>query len=91
MAFDAERNDLVPETKGIVRGSVSVSSITKLYQLGGWKLEPVEGEPNKTRCSYQVELDLKGNIPGFVIKQANKDQGYQIVLMRKVVEKFLRE
>ena len=54
-------------------------------------MEPVEGEPNKTRCSFMVELDLKGNIPGFVIKQANKYQGYQIVLMRKSVEKFLLE
>jgi len=51
----------------------------------------VEGEPNKTRCSYMIELDLKGNIPGFVIKQANKEQGYQIVKIRKVVEKFLQD
>ncbi len=36
-------------------------------------------------------MDLKGNIPGFVIKQANKDQGYQIVKMRKVITKFLEE
>lgn len=34
---------------------------------------------------------MKGNIPGFVMKSANKDQGYQIVKMRTAVEKFLRE
>jgi hypothetical protein len=38
-----------------------------------------------------IEIDLKGNIPGFVTKQAMKDQGYQIVKMRQVVEKFLKE
>lgn len=32
------------------------------------------------------EVDAKGNIPGFVMTQANKDQGFQIVKMRKTVE-----
>jgi hypothetical protein len=59
--------------------------------MGGWRLEPVEGQPNKTRANFLIEIDLKGNIPGFVTKQAMKDQGYQIVKMRQVVEKFLKE
>jgi hypothetical protein len=42
-------------------------------------------------CTYLAELDLKGSIPDFVIKQAFKDQGNQIVKLRKVTEKILKE
>jgi len=38
-----------------------------------------------------AEVDLKGSIPGFVIKTANKDQGYQIVKLRSVVEKYIKD
>jgi hypothetical protein len=38
-----------------------------------------------------AELDLKGSIPDFVIKQAFKEQGAQIVKMRKVTEKCLKD
>jgi hypothetical protein len=79
---DANRDDLCPETKSIVRGSVPI---------GGWKFEPVPGNPRQTMATYGVELDLKGSIPGFVIKSANKDQGLQIVKMRTVIEKFYKE
>ena len=82
LVVNAQRDDLQPETKGIVRGSVPI---------GGWKIEPVEGNPNQSRLTYLAELDLKGNIPGFVLKQANKDQGYQIIKMRTVIEKFYKE
>ena len=54
-------------------------------------MEPLPGDPTKTLVSYLIELDLKGNIPGFVIKQANKDQGYQLVKIRAVLEKYLKE
>lgn len=82
LAFDAGRPDLVPETKGIVRANVPV---------GGWKIEPLEGDPRKSRTTYMAEVDLKGSIPGFVIKTANKDQGYQIVKLRSVVEKYIKD
>lgn len=57
--------------------------------MGGWKFEKI-GE-NQTRATYQVELDLKGSIPGFVMKQANKDQGYQIVRLRKSITKYIAQ
>jgi hypothetical protein len=38
-----------------------------------------------------IELDLKGSVPGFIIANAMKDQGYQVSKMRKAVEKFLEE
>jgi hypothetical protein len=80
--MSVDRNDLAPEIKNVIRAHVEV---------GGWKLEAVPGEPNKTRLGYMMLPDLKGSIPGFVLKQANKDIGYQIVNMRKTVEKFLKE
>ena len=73
-----DRDELVVSQKGVVRA---------FMVMGGWKFEKLEG--NKTRATYQVELDLKGSIPGFVMKQANKDQGYQIVKLRKTVAKYI--
>jgi hypothetical protein len=37
-------------------------------------LEPVDAD--NTKVSYMSEIDLKGNIPAFVVKIANQDQGY---------------
>lgn len=37
IVLDANRDDLEPETKGVVRASVPI---------GGWKFEPVPGNPN---------------------------------------------
>jgi len=54
-------------------------------------LQPLPEDPNKTLCTYQTEIDMKGSIPGFVMTQANKDIGYQIVKLRRTVEKYLRE
>ena len=42
-------------------------------QIGGWILTPLEGNPEHTRLKYAVELDLKGSIPGFVVKKACTD------------------
>ncbi len=66
LAFDAGRTDLVPEVKGVVRANVP---------MGGWKIEPNDGNPNESMCTYMAELDLKGSVPGWVISQAFKDQG----------------
>ena len=60
-------------------------------QIGGWILEPVPGNPSLTKTTYLVELDLKGSIPGFVVKKANTDQGYQVAKIRQAVEKYLKE
>lgn len=53
-------------------------------------MEPLETNPKHTKCTFSIELDLKGNIPGFVVKKACTDQGYQIVKMRKAVPKKLQ-
>jgi peptidyl-tRNA hydrolase len=79
---DAGRNDLRPETKGIVRGYLP---------MGAWKLSPLPEDKNKTLCEYIAEIDLKGNMPAFIMKTAIKDQGYQICKLRKAVEVYLKD
>ena len=75
-------NHLVPETKSIVRG---------VLPMGGWKLEPLKEDPSRTRCDYIAEIDLKGNMPGWIMSMAIKDQGYQIIDLGKATEKFLKD
>jgi len=80
LAFDAGKPGLVPEDKGAVRASVA---------FGGWKLEPIG--PKKTLCTVIAEIDLKGNIPGWIIKQAFKDQGNQILKLRQMIPKYIAD
>jgi hypothetical protein len=80
LVFSIDRDDMAPPTKGVVRAWL---------QLGGWKLQPHPEYPNKTIATYQVELDMRGSIPGFVMTKANTDMGYQIVKLRKTVEKYV--
>ena len=42
-------------------------------------------------CTYFAEIDLKGSVPSWIIKQAFKDQGNQIVKLRKCVPAYVRE
>ncbi len=85
LVLDANRNDLVPETKGTVRGYLPIA---------GWRLEPLPpqpGVPHRTKVDYLAEIDIRGNIPAFIMKVAIKDQGYQIVKLRKAIDNFLKE
>lgn len=70
-----------PPEKGTVRGWL---------QIGGWKLQPL-ANGSKTLATYHTELDMRGSVPGFVMTQANKDIGYQIVKLRKTVQKYIQE
>jgi hypothetical protein len=49
-------------------------------------LEPIDA--GNTRATYMAEIDLKGSIPGFVVKTANQDQGYQISKLRDALTKL---
>jgi hypothetical protein len=75
-------NHLVPETKGIVRACLP---------MGAWRLEPIKGEKEKTKCDYIAEIDLKGNMPSWVMKMGMKDQGYQVILLGEATEKYLKD
>mmetsp|Transcript_10021 Transcript_10021/g.16838 ORF Transcript_10021/g.16838 Transcript_10021/m.16838 type:complete len:212 (-) Transcript_10021:38-673(-) len=68
-----------PEKPNTVRG---------LSPISGYILEPLEGDPSKTQVTIVNELDLKGSIPDFALRQAFKDQGYQIEKLRKVLPKW---
>lgn len=57
-AFSVDHiNDMVPEDSSVVRGNVVI---------GGWYLQPVD--ENNTKLTYISEVDLKGSIPGFIVK-----------------------
>lgn len=79
---ESGRHDLWPESKGIVRG---------VLPFGGWRLEPMPGDPSRTKCDYIAEINLKGSMPSFIMKSAIKEQGYQIVMLRKAVEAYLKD
>jgi hypothetical protein len=55
--------------------------------IGGWHLEPSDGG-RRTKATFMLEIDMKG-IPQWLIKQANKEQGYQIKELRPIVAKYL--
>ena len=52
-------------------------------------MEPVEG--NKTRLTLVLEIDLKGNLPQTILRQANKDQGFQIDRLRTVLADYVKK
>ena len=82
MVTESGLGHMVPETKGIVRGYLP---------MGAWKLEPVKGDPSRTLCSYIAEIDLKGNMPAFMIKIGMKDQAYQVTKLGEAVERYLKD
>ena len=78
---DPNYQKLVPEKKNPIRGECYVSFDFKINnfafnQVGGWSMEPVNGDKNKSKLTLMIELDLKGNIPQAILKTANKDQGF---------------
>lgn len=64
VSVDAGRSDLVPETKGVVRGALP---------LAGYRLEPLPGDPSRTKCDFLNECDPKGSIPSWILKGVLKD------------------
>lgn len=56
---DPHYQDLMPAKKNPIRGECYV---------GGWYLEPLKEDKNKTRLTLLIELDLKGNLPQTILK-----------------------
>ena len=63
------------------------STVRGWSPLSGYLLEPHPTE-KKTHITMVNELDFKGSIPEFALRQGFKDQGYQIVYLRKAMPKF---
>mmetsp|Transcript_17931 Transcript_17931/g.27745 ORF Transcript_17931/g.27745 Transcript_17931/m.27745 type:complete len:156 (+) Transcript_17931:1937-2404(+) len=66
----------IPPKSGTIRGDCTVSA---------FYIQPKKGDPTKSYAYFINEGDLKGSIPEFALRQAQKDQGYQICHLRKVV------
>ncbi|KAL5483737.1 hypothetical protein EMCRGX_G020148 [Ephydatia muelleri] len=67
----------VPEDKAYVRGDCLV---------GGYVIKSVEGDPSASQVTYVGKLDLKGNIPAFVVNKAMASQPQCVNRLRGVVE-----
>lgn len=67
----------VPEDKAYVRGDCIV---------GGYVIKKVEGNPNACEVTYVGKLDLKGNIPAFVVNKAMASQPQCVNRLRGIVE-----
>lgn len=57
----------LPEQSGIVRAYTAISGVL---------LKPDPSNPNRCMMYTCVEIDLKGGIPEFAMRQVLKDQGY---------------
>ena len=64
VVYSVEREDLVPHHPNYVRAALPI---------GGWKLEPLKESPGKIRITYCVEMDVRGNLPQFLLSTAMKD------------------
>ena len=79
MACSWEHDD-VPPIKGVVRA---------VLIIGGWILDPVPGDHNKTFAHYIVEGDPKGSIPKMIVNLGYKKQGLLPYKLNKAMHKDL--
>ena len=80
---------LTVTSEGVDYNIPPVAGVVRAYTaLSGWILKPHPGDPKKTDVSMMVEVDLKAGIPDFAMRQALKDQGYQIYKLRAVIPKW---
>ena len=56
--------------------------------LSGFILGADPSNPNRTLVTCINELDFKGSIPEFALRQAFKDQGMQIAKLRSVLPRW---
>ena len=67
------------EQHGATRGEIAI---------GGILLEPVKGDPKKTKAYVMQEADLKTSLPAYILRSAFRDQGMQIERIRSVLPKW---
>ena len=76
ISSNKELYDEFPPIKGVVRAEAPV---------GGWIVRPDPENPERCFCQLMLELDFGGILPGFAIKTAFRNQGYQLSKMKKVI------
>lgn len=69
-------DELIPEVKGYVRGNVIA---------GGYCIKDVPGDPQSAEVIYITQVDLKGNVPAFVINKLVESQPQCINELNKIV------
>lgn len=69
-------DSLIPEVKGHVRGDVIA---------GGYCIKDVPDDPNSAEVIYITQVDLKGNVPAFVINKIVESQPQCINELNKIV------
>jgi len=74
IAFGFNHNEFTEPTS-LVRGALI---------LAGWKISPVEGDPNSCFQDRVVQLDPKGLIPLMIVNLFKNKAGQSLVLQRKV-------
>jgi hypothetical protein len=76
VVYSVEREDLIPKHPNYVRAGLPI---------GGWKIEPNKESPGKIRITYCVEMDVRGNLPQFLLSTAMKDQAKDLAKLRDLV------
>jgi hypothetical protein len=82
VVYSVEREDLVPIHPNYVRAALPI---------GGWKLEPRVDKPGKICITYCVEMDVKGNLPQFLLSTAMKDQAKDLAKLRDLVAELEKQ
>lgn len=67
----------IPEDKNCVRGEVLA---------GGYVICNVPGDPNKSLLTYVTQVDLKGNVPAWVVNKVTESQPLCAAEMRRIAE-----
>ena len=91
VAYAEERLDLCPTISGLVRGELVIA---------GYVIEPIHGEEGeeeagvgvgnsgavRTKVTYVVKTDIKGSIPGWIMKIKSKEQPMQLLEMKNMLD-----
>ncbi|CDW87005.1 UNKNOWN [Stylonychia lemnae] len=78
--YSIDRDDLQPTVKNAIR---------VWLHLSGWKFEYVS--PQRTKVTYILDIELRGNLPGFIMTPFYKDIGRQVISLGETVPRYLKE
>lgn len=81
VAYAEERLDLCPTVSGLVRGELVIA---------GYVIEPIHGVGDggavRTKVTYVVKTDIKGSVPGWIMKIKSKEQPMQLLEMKNMLD-----
>ena len=68
----------VPEERGFVRGAL---------MSAGYLIKDCPGHPNASQVYYLAQVDLKGNVPAFIVNKVVESQPQNLNQLKKIAEK----